>query len=177
MFYLTRSFSWRRFYVRMKRIPQDRTLGESQGRVLWGEGRNGIPWEPLHCPTHGQALPPCKWEMGWGTGGEIPWTVLRAISCGEKRRNEQPHFVFVPLSTSRIFSVISFFTVPQNVISSNNVLALPPAGIWEAGEVGWGGGVGWDGTEFQYSFPSGQDIRIHPFSTITNPQPSESLIT
>lgn len=67
-----------------------------------------------------KSLPPCKWKMGWGTGGEISWAILRAISCREKEgKNLQSDFVFVSLTTSSIFLplAISFCTFCKMFIS------------------------------------------------------------
>lgn len=85
-----------------------------------------------------KSLPPCKWKMGWGTGGEISWAILRAISCREKEgKNLQSDFIFVSLPTCRIFLplVISFFLHFIKCPSLCHVLIMPGAETWWEGEL------------------------------------------
>lgn len=144
---------------------QDLTRQKARAKGVQGKvegSRSVVLYITFYYSTHKKSLPPCKWKMGWGTGGEISWAILRAIACREKEGQSLQHdLVFVPVSTSRIFfsSVVSFCPLLQNA------LVLPATEIWV------------EGTGFQHSLPSGQGIWITSFPSITSQQPSTCLIT
>ena len=100
------------FFSALSGSPLSREGPREASITPMGSGGTGAGGGFLHITryhsTHKKFLPPCKWKMGRGTGGEISWTILRAISCREKEGKKKMTWRFNSYIISYIQNALLF---------------------------------------------------------------------